>query len=118
MESLTQMSAAAMPYTELNSKEEYEAAISNDKRAVVMFTMDIGPAKHMKQQSESLMTKYGDNIKFYEVDMDKLGDLAQELGINEAPVFCGFVDGKMRDSVHTRNINELDSKWKALGELN
>jgi thioredoxin len=89
-----------------------------DKNSIVKFTATwCGPCKKIAPVYSELAEKYT-KIYFYEVDVDKQEDIAEEFGVNSMPTFIFFSRGKMQekfsgaDADKLREIVELFAKNK------
>lgn len=94
---------------QVNSKAEFEAALKHDKIVVVdFFATWCGPCKMIAPMVEKFATQYADD-KFIKVDVDELGEVAQEYEISSMPTFLLFKDGKVIEKVIGANPGNLKS---------
>ena len=78
---------------EINTKEELEKIINEDKISIIQCSMEwCGTCRSIKRQIESKEQEYP-KIKFYYLDLDKV-DVSNEYGINELPTLIAFKKGK------------------------
>ncbi|KAL2862329.1 thioredoxin family protein [Aspergillus lucknowensis] len=85
----------------IKSKEEYLEKIKNSKNPIVLdcYADWCGPCKAIAPQINAFAQEYS-NIEFYQIDVDELTDVAEELGIRAMPTFIFFKDGeKVKDVV-------------------
>jgi thioredoxin 1 len=71
---------------------------------VDFFATWCGPCKAISPQIEKLSLAH-ENVKFYQVDVDKASEVAAENGISAMPTFLFFKDGKKIDSATVRGAN-------------
>jgi len=87
-----------MVVKELTSKADFDQAIQADKLVVIDFYATwCGPCRMISPYLEELSTDPTLNEKgvlFYKVDVDKLADVAQEVGITAMPTFICYREGK------------------------
>lgn len=71
-----------------------------DKLLVVDFTaVWCGPCQGIAPAYAALADEYADSALLVKVDVDQLGELAQELGVTSMPTFLFFKGGEMIDSM-------------------
>ncbi|EME31394.1 thioredoxin 1 [Galdieria sulphuraria] len=87
-----------MVVKELTSKTDFDHAIQADKLVVIDFYATwCGPCRMISPYLEELSSDATLNEKgvlFYKVDVDKLADVAQEVGITAMPTFICYRKGK------------------------
>ncbi|KAJ5970280.1 Thioredoxin [Penicillium vulpinum] len=83
-----------MPITEITSKADFlEKILGSDDAAILDCYADWCPAcKAIAPKYEELSDTYN-QVKFYKVDIDKVEDVALELGVRAKPTFMLFKDG-------------------------
>jgi thioredoxin 1 len=57
----------------------------------------------------SRLSEKTDNAKFYKFDVDKLPDVAQELGIRAMPTFIVYKDGEEQSKIVGANIKAIEA---------
>jgi thioredoxin 1 len=89
---------------EITSKEEWESKVANSTDAVLVdfFAEWCGPCKAIAPAIEK-MSETHTGVKFYKVDVDKLGEVAADNGISAMPTFLFFKDGKQIEMVRGAN---------------
>ncbi|RMZ88830.1 hypothetical protein DV736_g3941, partial [Chaetothyriales sp. CBS 134916] len=102
----------------IHSRQSYETSILNSKGIVVLdcFATWCGPCKFISPYIEELSesAKYKDAVRFYKLDVDRVEDVAAELGIRAMPTFLFFKDGKRVEEVVGANRPGID---KVLSQL-
>ncbi|KAJ5754859.1 hypothetical protein N7533_004402, partial [Penicillium manginii] len=91
---------------EITSKAEWDEKVVNSTEPVLVdfFATWCGPCKAISPQIEKLSLAH-ENVKFYQVDVDKASEVAAENGISAMPTFLFFKDGKKIDSATVRGAN-------------
>lgn len=74
-----------------------------------------GPCKTIAPQIEQFSEAYP-GAKFYKVDVEKVEDVAQELGVRAMPTFMLFKGGEKIGDVVGANPHALEKEIKALLE--
>jgi len=93
----------------LHTKTEYLKASNADGTVILQATATwCSQCKAIAPFVDKLIAKYPD-ANFYCYDTDHAGDIAQELGVSQMPVFTIFQDGDLEDTV-------TGAKGKALEE--
>jgi len=83
-----------MVVKDIESKAEWQQTIdSNPVVFVDCYATWCGPCKVISPIFDKLSEEHT-NAKFIKVDVDKLPDVAQELGVRAMPTFFAFKDGK------------------------
>lgn len=81
---------------------------------VDFFATWCGPCKAVAPVVGKLSETYT-NVKFLQVDVDKVGSVAQELQVRAMPTFVLFKDGKLQDKrVVGGNMKELEDGIKGI----
>ena len=81
---------------------------------VDFFATWCGPCKAVAPVVGKLSETYT-NVKFLQVDVDKVGSVAQELQVRAMPTFVLFKDGKLQDKrVVGGNMKELEEEIKGI----
>jgi len=94
---------------ELRTKAEYLKASNADGTVILQATATwCSQCKAIAPFVEKLIAKYPE-ANFYSYDTDSAGDIAQELGVSQMPVFTIFHDGDLEETV-------TGAKGKALEE--
>ncbi|KAJ5279326.1 thioredoxin [Penicillium angulare] len=91
---------------EITSAAEWQEKIENSKDLILVdfFADWCGPCKAIAPVIEKLSLQH-ENIKFYQVDVDKLNDVAADNGISAMPTFLFFKDGKKLEDKSVRGAN-------------
>lgn len=78
-----------------SSKAEFQEKILGSEDAIILdcFAEWCGPCKAIAPQIEEWSTVYS-QVKFYKVDINKVPDVAQELGVRAMPTFMLFKKGE------------------------
>lgn len=84
----------------INSKAEFLDKILGADTPVILdcYAEWCGPCKAIAPKVEEWSDVYTD-VKFYKVDVDKVADVAQELGVRAMPTFMLFKDGQKFNEV-------------------
>lgn len=78
------------------SKAEFETKVVNDAAAVVDFSATwCGPCRMLAPVLEELSGQMGDQVKFYNVDVDDDSELAAGFGISSVPTVLLLKNGKV-----------------------
>lgn len=84
---------------ELRTLPDYLKATNTDGVVVLQATATwCSQCKAIAPHVEKLVKQFPE-AKFYKYDTDSAGDIAQELGVSQMPVFTIFRDGDLVDSV-------------------
>ena len=71
---------------------------AGDKLLVVDFTaVWCGPCQRIAPAFAALAEEYADSAVFVKVDVDKMGDIAAEMGVTSMPTFLFLRDGEVVD---------------------
>ena len=84
---------------ELKSKEEFNQVLSEGTVLVDYFATWCGPCINIAPKLAELSKQYEGSIKFCKVDVDILGDLAEEQGISAMPTFKIYKGGNEVESM-------------------
>jgi thioredoxin 1 len=97
------------------SKQEFLTKILNTTEPIVLdaWAEWCGPCKAIAPKIEEFSTIYP-AAKFYKVDVDKVPDVAQELGIRAMPTFMFFKEGEKITEVVGANPHAIEEGIKAL----
>ncbi|KAK5806579.1 hypothetical protein VI817_000837 [Penicillium citrinum] len=89
---------------EITSKAEWTEKVVNSKEPVLVdfFATWCGPCKAISPQIEKLSIAH-ENVKFFQVDVDKVADVAAENGISAMPTFLFFKNGEKVETVRGAN---------------
>lgn len=74
-----------------------------------------GPCKAIAPKIEEWSDVYTD-VTFYKVDVDKVADVAQELGVRAMPTFMLFKDGQKITEVVGTSLPAIEQGIKSLLE--
>ena len=100
------------------SKEEFDAIIKDGKPILVdFFATWCGPCQMMGPILDDMTESYKNigKVEIVKVDIDKLGDVAEEFNIMSVPTFMIFNDGKAVETmVGMRSQEEIESKLDGL----
>lgn len=79
---------------EVSSKQEFDAAVSSDGLVVVdFFATWCGPCKMLAPMLDKFDAEYT-NVTFIKVDVEKVGEAAQEYSVTSMPTIIFFKGGK------------------------
>ncbi|KAL3470910.1 thioredoxin-like protein [Aspergillus californicus] len=97
------------------SAAEFREKVTDAKGAVVVdcFATWCGPCKAIAPKVEEFAKQYTD-VKFYQIDVDELSDVAAELGVRAMPTFMLFKDGEKISDVVGANPPALEAGVKSL----
>ncbi|KAJ9669237.1 hypothetical protein H2201_000589 [Coniosporium apollinis] len=92
----------------LDSKVAYLKALNEDGLMIVEGVAEwCGQCKAIAPTVSKLSEKYP-KARFYQFDVDKEPDIAQELGIRSMPTFTFFVDGDVQEGVTGAKPKEIE----------
>lgn len=97
---------------ELNTNEEFDAAILSEKLTIVnASSQGCGPCRMIAPgyKAESALPENAD-IQFLKFDIDEHEDLGEKLGIQMIPMFIFYKNGKEIDRIQTSNHENLKKK--------
>ena len=80
--------------TKLASKDEFNKVLSEGTVLVDFFATWCGPCVAIAPALEKLAGEFVGSVKFCKVDVDELGELAEEQGISCMPTFKIYKGGK------------------------
>lgn len=84
---------------ELRTLPDYLKATNTDGTVILQATATwCSQCKAIAPFVEKLVKQFPE-AKFYKYDTDSAGDIAQELGVSQMPVFTIFRDGDLMDTV-------------------
>lgn len=97
------------------TREEFNEKVINSKDTVVIdcFATWCGPCKAIAPKVAQLSETYT-QAKFYQIDVDKLSDVAAELGIRAMPTFILFKNGEKVQDIVGANPPALEAGIKSL----
>lgn len=99
---------------EVDNPVVFKALTSSGPVVVDFFATWCGPCKAVAPVVGKLSESYA-NVKFLQVDVDKVGSVAQELQVRAMPTFVLFKDGKPLDKrVVGGNMKELEDAVKGI----
>ncbi|RJE26979.1 Thioredoxin [Aspergillus sclerotialis] len=99
---------------EVDNPVVFKALTSSGPVVVDFFATWCGPCKAVAPVVGKLSETYT-NVKFLQVDVDKVGSVAQELQVRAMPTFVLFKDGKLQDKrVVGGNMKELEEGIKGI----
>lgn len=94
--------------TELSTIDQYLAAIGANNKIVIDFYADwCGPCKMIKPTFHQLADKYNKDIKFFQVNVDMAGEVAQNFQIKAMPTFIAIFKGEQVDVLKGADPNKL-----------
>ena len=77
---------------------QFESEVRNSAAAVVDFSATwCGPCRMMAPVLEEISEKMGDQVSFYNVDVDEVPELAMRYGIQSIPCLLILKEGKAVD---------------------
>ncbi len=86
-----------------------ELRASANTPVIFKFTAEwCGPCHQIEPQVLKLASKYQGRVVFAELDIDKLDELALELGVASIPAFHGYAGGRMVQSFSGANYQKLE----------
>ncbi|RHZ52932.1 hypothetical protein CDV55_104043 [Aspergillus turcosus] len=105
-----------MGVAELTSLQEFRSAVADNMLVLVdAYAEWCGPCKAIAPKVELFSNQYA-NVKFFKVDVDKVPDVAQELGVSSMPSFYLFQGGDYVDKVVGANPGLLETYIKRHAE--
>lgn len=98
-----------------SSKQEYQDKIANSQESIVLdcFAEWCGPCKAIAPAVEKFAAE-NPSVKFYQIDVDELSDVAAELGVRAMPSFMFFKGGEKVGDVVGANPNALKTEVEKL----
>ncbi|KAJ5131426.1 Thioredoxin [Penicillium bovifimosum] len=106
-----------MPVIEITSKADFMDKILGSEEPVILdcYAEWCGPCKVIAPKIEEWSNVYS-KVKFYKVDVDKLDDVAQELGVRAMPTFVLFKGGQKVTEVVGARLPAIEQGIKSLLE--
>ncbi|OJK01256.1 thioredoxin family protein [Aspergillus aculeatinus CBS 121060] len=99
---------------EVDNPVIFKALTSSGPVVVDFFATWCGPCKAVAPQIGKLSETYT-NVRFIQVDVDKVRSVAQELQVRAMPTFVLYKDGKLLDKrVVGGNVRELEEAIKSI----
>ncbi|KAJ5194810.1 uncharacterized protein N7498_008248 [Penicillium cinerascens] len=100
---------------EITTKEDFESKVIGASEPVLVdfFAEWCGPCKAISPAIEKLSVEHT-GVKFYKVDVDKLGEVAASNEISAMPTFLFFKDGKKVDMVRGANPPAINAAVQKL----
>lgn len=91
-------------YSFSNSTDEFKEKVTNSQEPILVdfFATWCGPCKAISPQIEKLSNEHT-GIKFYQIDVDQLSEVAAENGISAMPTFLFFKGGEKVETVRGAN---------------
>ena len=81
-----------------NTAEFQEKVLGSDLPVLVDFWAPwCGPCRAIAPSVEELATEYAGKAKVFKIDVDQVGDVAQNYGVMSIPALLVFKDGKVVD---------------------
>ncbi|KAJ5886701.1 thioredoxin domain-containing protein [Penicillium subrubescens] len=105
-----------MPVEAITSKQDFLTKILDANSGPIVldaWAEWCGPCKAIAPKVEEFSTQYP-QAKFYKVDVDKVPDVAQELGIRAMPTILFFNNGEKITEVVGANPQGIENGIKAL----
>jgi thioredoxin 1 len=92
---------------EVNSKQEFDKILATEDEVVLKFWATwCGPCRQLAPHYETLAEK-ASGLKFVEVDVDKVPDLAVEYGVLGVPTVKLFRGGEFASDLKGRTVVSL-----------
>ncbi|OQD76619.1 hypothetical protein PENDEC_c004G04783 [Penicillium decumbens] len=100
---------------EITTKEDFKSKVTDSQEPILVdfFAEWCGPCKAISPAVEKLSEQHT-GIKFYKVDVDKLGEVAAENEISAMPTFLFFKDGKKIEMVRGANPPAINAAVQKL----
>ncbi|KAJ5780052.1 hypothetical protein N7457_005212 [Penicillium paradoxum] len=104
-----------MPVTEITSKADFMDKIlgSEDPAILDCYAEWCGPCKIVAPKLDAWSEVYP-QVKFYKVDVEKVEDVAQELGVRAMPTFMLFKGGQKVTEVVGAVLPAIEEGIKSL----
>ena len=105
---ITKSPSVASEIVHIGNKTEFDKIIKEKKYVVAKFTAKwCGACRVMAPVFKKSAEAYGDKVTFVEVDVDKVGVIAQNFGITGIPAFIYFKDGN-KEKQTSGAMNEIN----------
>ncbi|KAG9313865.1 thioredoxin-like protein [Chiua virens] len=96
-----------MAVTTIESLSQFKEIIAGDEVALIDFYADwCGPCKMISPLFAKSAEEY-QQVKFYKVDIDKVPDVAEEVGVRSIPLFHAWKNDKKIGELLGANVGAL-----------
>ncbi|XP_031101210.1 thioredoxin H2-like [Ipomoea triloba] len=97
-------------HSSMNWRIHFDASKQTKQLMVIDFTATwCGPCKYMEPIVHEFAAHYSD-VEFVKIDVDELGDVAQDFGVESMPTFVLVKKGKVIEKVIGADREQLQKK--------